>query len=348
MILSPSDVDNAGVSVVSTTSFAADRGQYSSMYDFTRLACGDLRHVHPMPRGKFLLAYGTIWPTATPDNAGGFSAHTTKLNPSFFVVTPDSAGSLEAVIDRNGPPGEMNNLSRDPTELRLVGGQSIGSKVVYLRTGPVNLLSIYDTADGYVRYEKSVVLPDSVVGTFIVSWNRGLAENDGNIIVFGSRSDGALCMMQVPLLNIQESATWAYGSTRGWASSPDYLEAMLSVTGTPFSSIGAVSMVRDRTKIVLSICTPVGDQVYGQVWRTDHSPFGAWTPQGGAVPVGLLSDSSFLGSGLVLHNLHPNPENAAFDAPSIGAVLPYSISVGQGALSIKTSWGVWPLPRLGQ
>ena len=348
MILEPTDADNAGVSVVSTTSFAAGRGQVSSMYDFSRLACGDLRHVHPMPDGKFLLAYGMTWPTATPDNAGGFSAHTTKLNPSFFIVSPDSAGSLESVVDRNGPPSDMNCQITDPLPLRLVGGQTVGGKVVYLRTGPVNLLSLYDTTDGYVRYENSVILPDSVVTEALsVTWNRGLAENDGNLLVFGSRNDGALCVMQVPMVNIQEPSYWGYGSTRGWALSPEYLQAMVSITGSPIMSVGAVTMVRDRTKLVLSTCSAVGDQVYGQVWRTDHSLFGSWSPQGGATPVGLLSDGSFLGSGLTFHNLHPNPDNVIFSTPSVGAALPYSVSVGK-PLFLNTSWGVYPLPRLGQ
>lgn len=331
--LGASDADTAGMSIISTTSLAPNQGQVGTMYDPAKLACGDLRHVHSLPDGRYLTAFGTSWSAATPDNAGGYAAHTTVNTPRAFRVNPASSGSLlqlDALADT----------------MALVGGVSDGTNVYYLvvKDGLPALVA-YDTAvQGAVVRFATVALPN----TNGIVWYSGIGIHSGQILIFGVNAQSELHVMALPLDAPALSAGWRYGNGKGWVSNPAELSPLVSgASGAPITTVGAVSLAQARTTVALSTCAQVGTTVYGQVWLGTHSIFTPWEPQSTALALGDTTAGTFLGSGMVFQqSLHANPDHTLMDSPLIGYGVPYCYTVG-ATNGLFTKWGVWPIRRIG-
>jgi len=343
--------DDSGLSLVSTTSFAEDRGITGSLYDPLKLACGDLVHVHRMPDGKFLLAYRTIWNNAVL-GAAVYSSHSTKTVPTFFTVVPTAGGALVPVVDRGGVPGEMNSVVTDPTTLTLSGGVSIGSRVFYLRNGGgYNLITTYETLNKVVQFRRAFPIPSVLLGdgTTLVQWNRGIFFDGDYLMLVGSRaSDNALYIMGVPVVAPFDTSRWMFAGIGGWSRNGLDLAALQAKDGTPITSYSTVTLARSKNIFLLTTATKAGNNdVTGHVWSTRDAPFGSWTMSATNYPLGNDANGTYLGSGLRLQqSLNANPSHSVFSSTLVFSGIPFCKSVQATGL-ISTTWDVLPVLRLG-
>lgn len=339
--------DTLGVSVVAATTFAADRGLGGAVFAPDRLAGGELIHAHPLPDGQVLLAYGTTRSGATVSGAG-YTGGQTGYAPRLFRTHP-AAGGNTPVVDRGAAPGRLHTALGHPDTLRLVGGVTIGSRLVLLSTlerdgARVGHLSVFDTAAGALRHAAEMLLPDLPLSGARVRWDRGVFTERGYLIVVGADVDtGAVYLRALPLRDqLTAVARWTFCTGRGWAAYPTQAAPLAAVDGTEIVSAGPVSVAVDRGRALASTVRVHGDTAYAQLL---YGGLFGLAPLPDGVDLGRTTDGSYLGGGLRLQGALPaNGAHPAFADQRYGSGIPYCVTTATAAL-MSTAWGIWLLPR---
>jgi hypothetical protein len=347
--ITAADADSYGVSRIAQTTWASDRGLGGALFRPTSLAAGELMHVHSMQgNGDFLFAFRTSWMNATASGTG-YSAYTTRLYPT-LVQGNTLSGSSDLLTDRGQTPGMMHSTLVHPLTMNLIGGTSIGDRVVYLCSAEVGidrpgLLSLYDTADNRLHFADERVLAN----TGSICWNRGIFEDAGYLYVIGAHLDtGSLHVRRKPTGTPLARGDWEYLSgMSGWSADAGVLSPLIDSQGNEIITAGPVSVGRDRTSTVLSTTRVEGSTAYAQLYLSRSFLLG-FDPIPASVGLGDTVTGTFLGGGIRFQQSLPaNPANADIaDTSLVSSGIPYCTTIGS-ATNLTTVWRVWPIPKVG-
>jgi len=345
--VAPLSADGLGVAVITGTTFAPDRGLGGSVFSAARLAGGELVHVHPLPDGEVLLAYGVTRHSGTLSGQG-YTGYQTLHSPRLLRSHPATGGTTP-VPDRGAEPGRMHTDLGYPATLRLVDGTSAGSKVIYLSTleqsgDRVGQLTVYETVSGAIRHAAEVLLPDLVLPGKRIRWDRGVFVERGFLVVAGADETGAIHLRALPLDADLTTGRWTFCNGSGWGAYPQQIAPLSAVDGTVIISAGPISVALTHGKALASAVRVVGNRAYAQLF---YGGIFDLAPLPAPINLGLTTDGSFLGGGVRLQQSLPaNGEHPILADQRYGAGVPYCLTTATAAL-MSTAWGILGIPRTG-
>jgi hypothetical protein len=349
-----SSIDQAGISVVTTTK-SATNSRFGSIYDPTILAAGVPVHVHPMTNGtQFLVAFAQRWTAATASQTqpGFYSAYTIDPTPTWFLT--DQTGARTSLGNTPAVP-----VVTPATSLTLRDGTGKAPDYLYLlhtaTTGGVSnglLQHFRVTSQGGVSAVNEEVIPN--LASPAVTFDKGVDYNTTNITVYGTDASGNVYMARKPSgavgassttdpkTNLTTSLGWQYFTGTGWSAKPTDAAPVSGLT-----SNGPVSVATYGNYRYISTVQASGPVMSAQVFSRYLGAKPGWQAQGSSVALGSTADGSYLGGTLQLQPLllaSASTVNSPASATAIPAVASIKSRVSsQDTLAV--TWSALQIPR---
>lgn len=344
-------LDQQGISTVTATR-SLDNTRLGSMYDNTTLAAGAPVHIHQIGSAQFLVTLARRWHSATPSTsqAGHYSAYTESQQPSWALVGPSGARTLidsTPLIPLRTPVDSaqlVDGTSRAPDYVFLLHSATAGDQT----SGLIQHFRVA-TAGRIVATGGEEVIPN--LADQGVIFDRGLRLFGQYVTVFGADDDGnifqarklwnALGVDRVSSAQRGDSQLlWEFSTGTGWDIDPANAGPEVGL-----NSVGPVSYALWRKSHYIAVVQAQSDDRVAQIYT--QTPARPWTKVGSPIPLGSVSDGSYLGGTAQLQ-----PEllatQALIDSPAHATAIPYVVTTKTSAGdedALQVTWDLLQIPR---